>query len=113
MLLSNMTVSTAICSALLKLTVSILPDSKSPTLYYPVQSKCGTCPAPVPYPTGEPRSVPALPLLLDAFVQGAAASATADKGKRVRKGTLHFLSSVFANISTVGWLSLVRQIDLI
>ncbi|KAI0719465.1 DUF383-domain-containing protein [Fomitopsis betulina] len=101
MLLSNMTVSTAICSALLKLTVSILPDSKSPTLYYPVQSKCGTCPAPVPYPTGEPRSVPALPLLLDAFVQGAAASATADKGKRVRKGTLHFLSSVFANISMI------------
>ncbi|EPT00980.1 hypothetical protein FOMPIDRAFT_1049223 [Fomitopsis schrenkii] len=100
MLLSNMTTSTTICSALLNLTVSILPDPKSPALFYPVQSQCGTCPAPVPYPAGEPRSVPALPLLLDAFVQGAAAEEIADKEKRVRKGTLHFLSSVFANIST-------------
>ena len=45
--------------------------------------------------------MPALPLLLDAFVQGATAEETPEKEKRVRKGTLHFLSSVFANISTV------------
>lgn len=71
-------------------------------MYYCVQSQCGTCPAPVPYPTGEPRSVAALPLLLDAFVQGAAAEENPDQERRVRKGTLHFLSSVFANISAVG-----------
>ncbi|KAH9933384.1 DUF383-domain-containing protein [Fomitopsis serialis] len=100
MLLSNLTTSTSVCSTLLNLTVSILPDPKSPTLYFPVQSQCGTCPAPVPYPAGEPRSVGALPLLLDAFVQGAAAEETEDKEKRIRKGTLHFLSSVFANLST-------------
>ncbi|KZT70781.1 DUF383-domain-containing protein [Daedalea quercina L-15889] len=100
MLLSNLTTSTAVCSELLNSTVSILPDPKSPTLYFPVQSQCGTCPAPVPYPAGEPRSVNALPLLLDAFVQGAAAEETEDREKRIRKGTLHFLSSVFANLST-------------
>ncbi|KAH9840057.1 DUF383-domain-containing protein [Rhodofomes roseus] len=100
MLLSNLTASTSICSMLLNMTVSILPDPKSPTLYFPVQSQCGTCPAPVPYPAGEPRTLDALPLLLDTFVQGAAAEETEDKEKRLRKGTLHFLSSVFANLST-------------
>ncbi|KZT09824.1 DUF383-domain-containing protein [Laetiporus sulphureus 93-53] len=100
MLLSNLTASTSTCSTLLGLNVKTLPDSKSPTAYFPVQSQCGTCPAPVPYPKGDPRSVHALPPLLDAFVQGASVEETQDVEKRVRRGSLHFLSSVFANLST-------------
>ncbi|OSX64123.1 hypothetical protein POSPLADRAFT_1045243 [Postia placenta MAD-698-R-SB12] len=75
-------------------------DPKSLTLYFPVQSQSGTSPAPVPYPSAEPRSVEALPLLLDAFIQGAAADEIEDKDKRPRKANLHFLSSVFANLTT-------------
>ncbi|CCM02579.1 uncharacterized protein FIBRA_04682 [Fibroporia radiculosa] len=100
MLLSNLTASSSTCSALLTLTVSILPDPTSPTLYFPTQSQCGTCPAPVPYPSGGAQSVEALPLLLDAFIQGATVEDTQGKEKRTRKGNLHFLSSVFANLST-------------
>ncbi|KAI0917867.1 hypothetical protein AcW1_006885 [Taiwanofungus camphoratus] len=99
MLLSNVTTSTATCSALLSLDVSILPDPKSPTLYFPVHSQCGTSPAPVPYPSGESRDVQALPLLLDAFVQSAIVDDDQSKEKRPRKADLHFLSSVFANLS--------------
>lgn len=101
MLLSNLTVSPTTCTALIEMTVSIFPDPKSPALYFPVQSRCGSCPAPVPYPSGEPQDVPALPLLIDAFVQGAAVNDTQDKEKRLRKADLHFLSSVFANISVL------------
>jgi len=99
MLLSNLTVSPNTCSAILHMTVSMLPDRRSPIGYFPVRSQCGTCPAPVPYPQGEPKDVLALPLLVDAFVQGAAAAEADDKDKRVRKGDLHFLASVFANLT--------------
>lgn len=43
----------------------------------------------------------ALPLLVDAFVQGAQVDPSADMTTRKRKGELHFLSSVFANLSVV------------
>ncbi|CAL1715188.1 unnamed protein product [Somion occarium] len=99
MLLSNITSSPAACSAILSFNVSILPDPKSPTSYYPVDSRAGTCPAPVPYPSEEPKSIPALPLLLDAFLQAARVEDTEDKSKHKRKAELHFLSSVFANVS--------------
>ncbi|KAH9943846.1 DUF383-domain-containing protein [Amylocystis lapponica] len=101
MLLSNLTGSAATCATLLSMTVSIFPDPKSFTLYFPVQSRSGTCPAPVPYPSGEPRDIIALPLLIDAFMQGAAVDDAQDKDKRPRKADLHFLSSVFANISVI------------
>lgn len=101
MLLSNITSSPAACSAILSFNVSILPDPKSPTSYYPVDSRAGTCPAPVPYPSEEPKSIPALPLLLDAFLQAARVEDTEDKSKHKRKAELHFLSSVFANVSRV------------
>ncbi|KAI0077761.1 DUF383-domain-containing protein [Panus rudis PR-1116 ss-1] len=100
MLLSNITASAAACSTLLSLKIEILPDPKSPTGYYPVQSRSGTCPAPVPYPSDPPKEVPALPLLLEAFLQGArVGESEEDKTKHQRKGELHFLASVFANIS--------------
>lgn len=101
MLLSNLTASSSTCTALISLNIPILPDLKSSSLYFPVQSQCGTGPAPVPYPSAEARNVHALPLLIDAFVQGASVDDVQDKDKRARKSNLHFLSSVFANISTI------------
>jgi hypothetical protein len=53
----------------------------------------------VPYPSGEVKEVAALPLLIDAFVEGA--QLTEDLSKRTRKAELHFLSNVFANMTTV------------
>lgn len=113
MLLSNLTASASTCNTLINMNVSILPDPKSSTLYFPVQSRSGTCPAPVPYPSGEPREVLALPLLVDAFVQGAAGAEIEDKDKRPRKSELHFLSSVFANLSTVSSPSRIDRIEML
>ena len=100
MLLSNVTAHGSACTALLSLKIPVLPDPKSPIKVFPVDSRCMTCPAPVPYPPGEPKEVLALPLLVDAFVKAAAV--TEDREKRLFKGDLHFLASVFANVSTVG-----------
>ncbi|KAI0695330.1 hypothetical protein C8T65DRAFT_46549 [Cerioporus squamosus] len=100
MLLSNVTASSSACSVLLNLKIAVLPDPKSPTKVFPVDSRSGTCPAPVPYPEGEPKEVLALPLLVDAFVKAARVTDEKDISKRPFKGDLHFLASVFANIST-------------
>lgn len=101
MILSNITSSANTAAALQSLKVSVLPDPKSSVGYYPTQSRSGTCAAPVPYPPGEPQEVLALPLLVDAFIQGAGVDDENDPDKRPRKANLHFLSSVFANISIV------------
>ncbi|KAI6014064.1 hypothetical protein BKA83DRAFT_4353645 [Pisolithus microcarpus] len=103
MLLSNLTASTSACSALLTLNVplvAITPSASFQVSYYTPHSRSGTCPAPVPYPSGQQHEILALPLLIDAFVQGASLDQSGDKSRRARKGDLHFLSSVFANIST-------------
>ena len=55
----------------------------------------------MPYPTGESREVQALPLLVDAFVQGSQVVESGDLSKRSRKAELHFLASVFANMTVV------------
>ncbi|KAF9244125.1 hypothetical protein BU15DRAFT_71690 [Melanogaster broomeanus] len=101
MLLSNLTSSSSACAALLNFEIPIIPTTSiaSPASYYPPQSRSGTCSAPLPYPSTEPKQLLALPLLIEAFVQTAVDSLD-DKSKRSRKGDLHFLSSVFANIST-------------
>lgn len=99
MILSNLTASSVACSALLGLEVSVISDSSLPNSYYATQSRCATSIEPYPYPPGQPRDVPALPLLIDAFVQGA--QLEQDKAKRIRKGELHFLASVFANLTVV------------
>lgn len=85
------------------MTIPIVPDAQAPSGYYPPQSRSGTCLTPVPYPSDEPREVQVLPLLLDAFVQAAAPAESGDKTKQKRKGELHFISSVFANTSTVSF----------
>jgi hypothetical protein len=100
MLLSNLSSSSAICAAIASMTIKVVPESKLAGQCFPVQSRCGSCPAPVPYPSKEPHDVPALSLLIDAFVQGA--QIEGDLSKRMRKGKLHFLASVFANLSAVG-----------
>lgn len=91
MLLSNLTASPSACSVLLNLKIPLVPTTTGS--YYTPESRSGSCSAPVPYPSEKPHDTLAIPLLIDAFVQGAS--------KQVRKGDLHFLSSVFANISTV------------
>jgi hypothetical protein len=100
MLLSNLTASAAACSTMLALKVPII---SSATPYYPTQSRCGTCLAPTPYPSGEPRDVLALPLMIDAFVQGARMDSGNEQTPQ-RKGQLHFLASVFANLTVVSTL---------
>lgn len=109
MILSNITATASTATALLSLQVSILPDPKSSVGYFPAQSRSGTCAAPVPYPAGEPQDVLALPLLVDAFIQGAGVDDENDPDKRLRKANLHFLSSVFANISIVSLRCAVPQ----
>ncbi|KAG8215079.1 hypothetical protein J3R82DRAFT_8500, partial [Butyriboletus roseoflavus] len=100
MLLSNLTSSSSACAALLSLQIQVVPLSSttSPISYHPIQSRSGTCSGPVPYPSVDPQQVYALPLLVEAFVQGASLDSNPN-AERIRKGDLHFLSSVFANIS--------------
>jgi hypothetical protein len=100
MILSNLTASPTACSAIINLNIPVISNSASPNRCYATESRCGTCPAPVPYPSGNPRSVLALPLLVDAFVQGAQVDSTG-RPRQSRKGELHFLASVFANLTAV------------
>lgn len=97
MLLSNITAQSSPCANLLKLEVDIIPLEGATVKYYPVQSRCNTSPSPTPYPEGKPQKARALNLLVDAF----ASSASLDTHSSERKGQLHFLAGVFANISGV------------
>ncbi|THH15754.1 hypothetical protein EW146_g4786 [Bondarzewia mesenterica] len=100
MLLSNLTSSSSTCSALLSMKISIILDKSLPGAFYPTQSRSGSCAAPVPYPSGEEREVDAMPLLVEAFVCGANAGLSVEREKRSQKSELHFLASVFANMTT-------------
>ncbi|KAF9785259.1 DUF383-domain-containing protein [Thelephora terrestris] len=97
MLLSNLSVSASVTSALLSMKISIIPDRKDPDAFYPVQSRSGTSPLP---PPGDSRDVLAMPMLVDAFAQGALVDENQQLDERKRKGELHFLASVFANITS-------------
>jgi hypothetical protein len=126
MLLSNLTSSASACSLLISMKIPIILSPQIQNGFYPTQARCGSSPAPVPYPEGETIEIRALPLLVDAFVQGAVGSSgrvdkesgggegegKKDGGdeleKKVRKGDLHFLASVFANVSMVIFFSLSR-----
>ncbi|KAI9464518.1 DUF383-domain-containing protein [Lactarius psammicola] len=100
MLLSNLTASPRSSTALLDLRIAVLPTSSSGGPFYPTQSRAGSCAPPVPYPAGHEINVPALPLLIDAFVQGASIDPSVPLDERPRKSELHFLASVFANLTT-------------
>jgi hypothetical protein len=101
MLLSNLTASPRSSTALLDLRIAVLPTPSSAGPFYPTQSRAGSCAPPVPYPAGNEINVPALPLLVDAFAQGANIDSSIPLDKRPRKSELHFLASVFANLTTV------------
>ncbi|KAI0064035.1 DUF383-domain-containing protein [Artomyces pyxidatus] len=97
MLLSNLTASPTTCAALLALTIPIVPGTPP----YPPLSRSGSVPPHTPQPGAPPeRDARALPLLVDAFVQGAALSPDTPLAQRTRKSQLHFLASVFANLAT-------------
>ncbi|ESK89808.1 dna-binding protein hgh1 [Moniliophthora roreri MCA 2997] len=100
MLLSNLTASSNACAAVLAMKVSIIVNDKLPNGFYATQSRSGSCTAPVPFPGGDEKEVLALPLLLDAFVQGARIDEIQDFSKRARKASLHFLGSVFGNLTS-------------
>lgn len=101
MLLSNLTASPRSSTTLLDLRIAVLPTPSSAGPYYPTQSRAGSCTPPVPYPAGNDINVPALPLLVDAFVHGASIDPSVPLDKRLRKSELHFLASVFANLTSV------------
>lgn len=107
MLLSNLTASSLACSTLLSLKVTVIPDARLSKGVYPTDSRSGSCAAPVPYPQAKTQEVLALPLLIDAFVEGA--QIVDDLSERTRKATLHFLASVFANLSMVSGPASVRH----
>ena len=98
MLLSNLTVSASVTSALVSMKIPIIPNYKDLESFYPVQSRSGTSPLP---PPGDSHEVLAMPLLVDAFVQSALVDEDQRLDERKRKGQLHFLASVFANITMV------------
>lgn len=101
MLLSNLTASASACSTVVTMKIKVITSPNVPNGFYATESRSGTCPTPVPYPQGEEREISALPLLLDAFVQGANVEEISELSKRPRKGSLHFLASVFANLASV------------
>jgi hypothetical protein len=97
MLLSNVTCQPSACHALLNLHIEVVPDISTDgttTSLYPSQSRCPTSPPSNPFPTGTPQKERALSLLIDAF-SGSGRQAE-------RKAKLHFLATVFANVSGVG-----------
>ncbi|KAF7309421.1 hypothetical protein MIND_00312900 [Mycena indigotica] len=100
MLLSNLTATPFACREITSLEIDIIPDATLPNGFFAAESRCATAPAPEPYPTGQSRSALALPLLVQAFVQGAQIEDADATSSRIRKGNLHFLASVFANITT-------------
>ncbi|KAH8833940.1 hypothetical protein DL96DRAFT_1703572 [Flagelloscypha sp. PMI_526] len=101
MLLSNLSGSATACAIVISMKIEIIRGDNLPNNFYPVQSRCGTCTAPDPYPKDKPESILALPLLVDAFLQGSAVTHDNDPSKRPRKAELHFLASVFANLASV------------
>ena len=103
MLLSNITIQTAACAKLLALKIPVVRHTHTYPPFYPPQSRSGSSPAPVPYIAGETVEVPALSLLVQAFVQ-AAAKPPQKESVQPRKADLHFLATVFSNVTMV-WLN--------
>lgn len=97
MLLSNLTASPRVATSLIPLEVDVIDTPGSEFAFYTPQSRSGTSPPPYPYPDSQVQKALALPLLIEAFAN----SATLEKHVGQRKGQLHFLASVFSNISTV------------
>ena len=94
MLLSNATSQPSVCNALINLYIEVIPTittDETVSKLYASQSRCPTSPPPSPFPAGTPRKERALSVLVDAF---------AESGTQ-RKGQLHFLATMFGNVSGV------------
>ncbi|KAG8691602.1 hypothetical protein FRC11_015039 [Ceratobasidium sp. 423] len=91
MVLSNMTVNPNVIQTLLSLRIQLEND-------HPVASRASTAPVPTPTEPTQTREESAILLLVDAFVDAATVPGES-KEQRKRKGDLHFLASVFANIT--------------
>ncbi|KAG8696292.1 hypothetical protein FRC09_008604 [Ceratobasidium sp. 395] len=101
MALSNITVNPNAIQTLLSLKIRIEGN-------HPIASRSATAPGPPSDPMAIPREEDAITLLVDAFVDAAVVPGEV-KEERKRKGDLHFLASVFANITVTpaGRLSLL------
>ena len=116
MLLANATGFQTTAIALSQLTIPLLPLPSAATPYYPPLSRCGSAVSQNPYPEGSPKSTSALAVLVDAFVRAAVVSVTEseDGGETIvrgdpgRKADLHFLASVFTNVTRVSALAPCR-----
>jgi len=103
MLLSNITKTPTAASRLTKIRI---PVYYSPRIYPPL-SRSATASWPDNLPSDLPKEVISLPLLVDAFVQGASANtpgaseSATQHTPNAREGSLHFLASVFANITNI------------
>ncbi|KIO33751.1 hypothetical protein M407DRAFT_13666 [Tulasnella calospora MUT 4182] len=97
MILSNLTAHPAPCNTILDMKIAVVVDPSIPGGFYPTSSRCATSPTPSLPAKPSTQDTPAFPLLLDAFVQAASEDPNASPE---RKAKLHFLASVFANLST-------------
>jgi hypothetical protein len=98
MILANLSGATGpTVSTLVALTIPVASGANPEDGVLAILARCGSCPAPAPRVNTSSRDTLALPLLVDAFVDGARLRETGTG----RKGNLHFLASVFANLSAV------------
>jgi hypothetical protein len=103
MILANLSGATGpLAPILASLTIPVAPGANSEDGLLATLARCGSCVAPSPRLNVKARDVLAIPILVDAFVDGARPREVGSG----RKGSLHFLSSVFANISAVSMNSL-------
>jgi hypothetical protein len=98
MVLSNMTVNPNVIQTLLSLKIQLEND-------HPVASRASTAPVPPSTGSTKTREESAIILLVDAFVD--AATVPGESKEKHRKGDLHFLASVFANVTVVSKRPLV------
>ena len=98
MLLSNLTSNPVVCEMLLLLKIKVVRHSSLPNGIYAPSSHCATSQSQTVPPGTNSKDERAMPLLLDAFLHSASAKPSSDLEKNA---DLHYLASVFANISTV------------
>jgi hypothetical protein len=99
MLLSNITAYAGVCNTLIELSVPVINHPSIPGGVYAPLSRSGTSPKPDISPDAKELNIKAISLLLHSFVDSAAIPS--NETRPLRKGNLHFLASVFANVTTV------------
>lgn len=102
MLLSNLSTHTTACNSILDMTIATVQHPAIQGEYYTPASRSATSPKPNIPSDALTANLPAMPLLVQAFVQAAHVPLpSSEKSEKSLKPTLNFLASVFANISTV------------